>query len=121
MDNNRSVEELIGTLYDMVQDAWNVPMSGNKCVLERDQVQSLLDEISAKVEPLAAEKRALESELKTLQAVPESTPTKRVLQLVDTFEEVLATGDCYAIHDAVAELIDYIEIDGDKIYIHWNF
>mgnify|MGYP004553957809 CR=1 FL=1 len=47
MDNNRSVEELIGTLYDMVQDAWNVPMSGNKCVLERDQVQSLLDEISA--------------------------------------------------------------------------
>lgn len=80
-----------------------------------------LDEISAKVEPLAAEKRALESELKTLQAVPESIPTKRVLQLVDTFEEVLATGDCYAIHDAVAELIDYIEIDGDKVYIHWNF
>ena len=45
--DNRSVEELIGALYDMVQDAWNVPMSGNKCVLERDQVQSLLDEISA--------------------------------------------------------------------------
>lgn len=45
--DNRSVEELIGALYDMVQDAWNVPMSGNKCVLERDQVQALLDEISA--------------------------------------------------------------------------
>lgn len=45
--DNRNVEELIGALYDMVQDAWNVPMSGNKCVLERDQVQALLDEISA--------------------------------------------------------------------------
>lgn len=80
-----------------------------------------LNEISAKVEPLTTEKRSLESELKTLQAVPEVTPTKRVLQMVDTFEDVLATEDCYAIHDAVAELIDYIEIDGDKIYIHWNF
>jgi len=45
--DTRNVEELIGALYDMVQDAWNVPMSGNKCVLERDQVQALLDEISA--------------------------------------------------------------------------
>jgi len=44
---NRTVEELINALYDMVQDARNLPMSGNKCVLERDQVQSLLDEISA--------------------------------------------------------------------------
>ena len=80
-----------------------------------------LDVISAKVEPLAAEKRALEAELKTLQSVPETTPTKRIIELVDAFEKVLASGDCYAIHDAVAELIDYIEIDGDKIYIHWNF
>lgn len=45
--DNRTVDELITALYDMVQDAWNVPMSGNKCVLERDQVLSLLDEISA--------------------------------------------------------------------------
>lgn len=44
---NRTVEELINALYDMVQDAKNLPMSGNKCILERDQVQSLLDEISA--------------------------------------------------------------------------
>lgn len=80
-----------------------------------------LEVISAKVEPLAAEKKGLESELKALQATPKAAPPERVHRLVDVFEEVLATEDHYAIHDAVAELIDYIELDGEKVYIHWNF
>jgi hypothetical protein len=79
------------------------------------------DVISAKVEALAAVKKGLEDELKALQAVPEATPPERVHRLVDVFEKVLETKDCYAIHDAVAELIDYIELDGEKVYIHWNF
>lgn len=80
-----------------------------------------LDAIQAKVEPLAAEKRGLESELKTLQTTPEAVPEDRVRGLVDVFEQILATGDTNAIHDAVAELVDHIEIDGEKVYIHWNF
>ena len=40
------VEEIITTLYEMVQDAWSLPLGADKCVLERDKVLDLLDEIS---------------------------------------------------------------------------
>lgn len=44
--NEHGIEELIGTLYEMVQDARGVPFSGDKCSLERERVLDLLDEIS---------------------------------------------------------------------------
>ena len=44
--NERGIDELITTLYEMVQDAKNVPFSGDKCALERDKVLDLLDEMS---------------------------------------------------------------------------
>lgn len=80
-----------------------------------------LEEISAKVAPLAAEKKALQAEIVTLQSTAPEVPVDRVRELAEVFDDILATGDPYAIRDAVTELIDYIEIDGEKIYIHWNF
>lgn len=44
--NEHGIEEIISTLYEMVQDARSVPLSADKCVLERDRVLDLLDEIS---------------------------------------------------------------------------
>lgn len=44
--NEHGIEELIGTLYEMVQDAKGVPFSGDKCAIERERVLDLLDEIS---------------------------------------------------------------------------
>lgn len=44
--NEHGIEELIGILYEMVQDAKNVPFSGDKCSVERERVLDLLDEIS---------------------------------------------------------------------------
>ena len=44
--NERGIEEIISTLYEMVQDARNVPLSSDKCMIERDRVLDLLDEIS---------------------------------------------------------------------------
>lgn len=44
--NEHGIEELIGTLYEMVQDAKSVPFSGDKCSIERERVLDLLDEIS---------------------------------------------------------------------------
>ena len=41
-----SIEEIITTLYELVQDAWSLPLGAEKCVLERDKVLDLLDEIS---------------------------------------------------------------------------
>ncbi|MCI8525244.1 MAG: hypothetical protein HFF17_04845 [Oscillospiraceae bacterium] len=40
------IEEVISTLYDMIQDAWSLPLGAEKCVVERDRVLDLLDEIS---------------------------------------------------------------------------
>ena len=40
------IEETITTLYEMVQDAWSLPLGAEKCVIERDKVLDLLDEIS---------------------------------------------------------------------------
>lgn len=44
--NERGIEEIISQLYEMVQDARNVPLSSDKCMIERDRVLDLLDEIS---------------------------------------------------------------------------
>jgi len=44
--NEHGIEEIITTLYEMVQDARGVPLSSDKCVIERDRVLDLLDEIS---------------------------------------------------------------------------
>ena len=44
--NEHGIEELIGTLYEMVQDAKSVPFSSDRCALERERVLDLLEEIS---------------------------------------------------------------------------
>ena len=43
------IEETITTLYEMVQDAWSLPLGAEKCVVERDKVLDLLDEIRAQM------------------------------------------------------------------------
>ena len=44
--NERGIEEVISTLYEMVQEARGVPLSAERCVVERNKVLDLLDEIS---------------------------------------------------------------------------
>ena len=43
---NNNLEELITSLYDMIQDAKSVPLSSDKCILERDKALDMLDELS---------------------------------------------------------------------------
>ena len=38
-----TLDELINRMYDMVQDAKGIPLAGEKCILERDQMLDLLD------------------------------------------------------------------------------
>ena len=47
--SDRNIEDIIGALYDMVQDARSMPLSADKCILERDKVLDLLDEIIAQL------------------------------------------------------------------------
>ncbi len=57
-----SVEELLNTLYDMISDAWSIPMSKDKCVIERERALSIIDEVST----------CLPSDLKQAQQIVES-------------------------------------------------
>ena len=43
--NEQHIEEMLSALYEMVQDAWSLPLGAEKCVLERDKVLDMLDEI----------------------------------------------------------------------------
>ena len=43
--SERNIEDIIGVLYDLVQDARTMPLAADKCIVERDRVLDMLDEI----------------------------------------------------------------------------
>ena len=47
--NEQHIEDIITTLYDMVQDARALPLGADKCILERDKVLDMLHEITAQM------------------------------------------------------------------------
>ncbi|NLV87358.1 MAG: hypothetical protein GX025_09125 [Clostridiales bacterium] len=56
------VSELLEILYNSVVDAWSVPLSKDKCMLQRENTLSLIDEIRAQLPiELSEAKRLLAS------------------------------------------------------------
>ena len=47
--NEQTIEDIVSALYDMVQDARALPLGADKCILERDKVLDMLDEIIAQM------------------------------------------------------------------------
>ena len=47
--NEQNIEDIISALYDMVQDARSMPLAADKCIVERDRVLDMLDEIIAQL------------------------------------------------------------------------
>ena len=47
--NHRTTEDIISALYDTIQDARSMPLSSDKCIIERDRVLDMLDEIIAQL------------------------------------------------------------------------
>ena len=47
--NEQNIEDIISALYDLVQDARALPLGADKCILERDKVLDMLDEIIAQL------------------------------------------------------------------------
>ena len=60
--NQNGIEDLISILYETIQDARAVPLSSEKCIIEREKVLDLLDEIS----------NSLPGELKPAQTIVDS-------------------------------------------------
>ena len=57
--SDRNTEDIIGALYDMVQDARSMPLAADKCILERDRVLDMLDEILAQLPGEIKQSRAI--------------------------------------------------------------
>ena len=47
--NEQNIEDIISALYDMIQDARAVPLAADKCIVERDKVLDMLDEVIAQM------------------------------------------------------------------------
>ena len=47
--NEKHIEDIITALYDLIQDARSLPLGADKCIVERDKVLDMLDEISAQL------------------------------------------------------------------------
>ncbi|MGM9639966.1 MAG: hypothetical protein ACI3V3_01205 [Faecousia sp.] len=60
--HDNGIEELITKLYDLVQDARSMPLGADKCIVEREKVLDMLDEIS----------NALPGELKQAKTIVDS-------------------------------------------------
>lgn len=59
MDQAQEVMEIIDDLYSMVSEAWGVPLGNEKCIVDRDKILSLLDEMKDKLPSELAEARRL--------------------------------------------------------------
>ena len=76
--SDRNIEDAIGALYDLVQDARAMPLAADKCIMERDQVLDMLDDIIAE----------LPSELKQSRTIVESR-NELIAQARREAEEIL--------------------------------
>ncbi len=47
--NESHIEELITSLYDMIQDARSMPLASDKCIVEREKALDILDELTAQM------------------------------------------------------------------------
>ena len=54
-----TLEELINRMYDMVQDAKGIPLAGEKCIVERDHMLDMLDELREALRTICSRHRKL--------------------------------------------------------------
>lgn len=84
-----------------------------------------LQEVDAKIEPLADKREKLEETLAELcEAEPEETtgPTNaEIVEKAKSFDAILERGNINEIRTTISTFIRKITIDGEKITIDWNF
>lgn len=84
-----------------------------------------LQDVDAKIEPLAEKREKLEETLSELcEEEPEETdgPTNdEIIEKAKSFDAILARGDINEIRTTISTFIRKITIDGEKITIDWNF
>ena len=56
--DNHDVIALLDTLYNMVTEAWGVPLGNDKCIIERERAIDIINEIKANLPSAIAEAKA---------------------------------------------------------------
>lgn len=80
-----------------------------------------IDQVSGKIDPLNEERAKLEKELENLVGESGGLTEAETIEIVKSFEEILSRGQFEEIRRVIELLIYYIELDDDKVTIHWKF
>ena len=80
-----------------------------------------IEELDDKVKPLHEQRTKLQKELEDLQKESNKMPEEEVIRLATSFTEAIDHGTLEDRRSILEHLINKIEIDGDDVYIHWNF
>ena len=93
--NEQHIEDIISALYDMIQDARALPLGADKCILERDKVLDMLDEIIAQLPAEIKQSRTIVESRNELigQARREAESIVRIAQ--DRAKELVAQEAVY--------------------------
>lgn len=104
----KDLDELIGRLYDMLNDAFTLPLASDKCFIDKDKALALLDEIAATLPGyLKDAKRVMQEEAQILAKAKRDADTMRrnaedTARRLVSEHEVLAAAKRKA-HDLVAD------------------
>lgn len=80
-----------------------------------------INQVSEKINPLNERKNTLQKELIKINSAMGKITVEQAIEYVNSFDEVLENGDFEEIRALIESLIYHIEIDNDKIFIHWRF
>ena len=81
-----------------------------------------LDIIQARIHKLNDKRGKLEDELEAIYLEEKKKLSQEeTMSLVNSFEDVLESGDMLEIRAVIGLLINRIELDDDDVTIHWNF
>ena len=80
-----------------------------------------IEQVTSKTDPLNELRSSLEKELESLMGSVGELTIEETMELVNSFDEVLENGDFNEIRLVIESLIQYIELDGDLVTIHWRF
>ncbi len=61
MNENEGILELVEMLYNMVSEAWGVPLGNDKCLVDRNQALDIIEEIKNQLPAEIAEAKRLVS------------------------------------------------------------
>ena len=86
----RGIEQMLGALNELAQEAWGVPFTGGKCLLDRERMLDLLEEIRVELpEELKQARAVLDSRAEIISTanreaenIAKAAQTK-AMQLVD--------------------------------------